>query len=67
VWWLPPEIDLAAFRARAAERGLHFQAISDFCKRVVLPAGLVIGYAALEDEALVRHTDELCRLIRAVA
>lgn len=67
VWWLPPEIDLAAFRSSAAERGLHFQAISDFCKRVVLPAGLVIGYAALDDEALVHHTDALCRLIRAAA
>lgn len=67
VWWLPPEIDLAAFRGRAAESGLHFQAVADFCKRVVLPAGLVIGYAALEDEALGRHAEALCRVIRAVA
>jgi len=63
VWWLPPEIDPAAFQSAAAERGLRFQAISDFCKRVVLPPGLVIGYAALDDKALAHHCGALRRLI----
>ncbi|SCX69050.1 PLP-dependent aminotransferase family protein [Variovorax sp. EL159] len=67
VWWLPPEIDLAAFQRNATARGLRFQAISDFCKRAVLPPGLVIGYAALEDKALLRHVEELRQLIPRIS
>lgn len=63
VWWLPPEMDVGAFQKAAAERGLRFQTVADFCKRAVVPPGLVIGYAALDDEALRRHVDELGKLI----
>ena len=63
VWWPPPEIDMAALQEAAAQRGLRFQVISDFCKRAVLPPGLVIGYTALGDEALRRHAGELAELI----
>lgn len=59
VWWLPPGIELAAFLHAAAQRGLRFQTVSDFCQRAVLPAGVVIGYAALDDDALQRHAQAL--------
>ncbi|QNK69255.1 PLP-dependent aminotransferase family protein [Variovorax sp. PAMC26660] len=63
VWWPPPGIDVAALQELAAGHGLRFQAISDFCKRAVLPPGLVIGYAALDDEALRRQAGKLGELI----
>jgi len=62
-WWLPPKIEKSAFLPAAAQHGLRFQPISDFCKRAVLPAGLVIGYAALDDDALRRHADALRQVI----
>lgn len=63
VWWPPPGTDVAALQEAAAKHGLRFQAVSDFCKRAVLPPGLVIGYAALDDEALRRHVGQLGELI----
>ena len=65
VWWPPPDMALAPFLRAAAQRGLRFQAISDFCRRKDLPPGLVIGYTAMDDAALRRHVDELRRLIQS--
>lgn len=67
VWWLPPEIALAAFLRAAAQRGLRFQAVSDFCKRAVLPPGVVIGYAALDDDALRLHAQALREAIASAS
>jgi GntR family transcriptional regulator/MocR family aminotransferase len=55
----------APFLRAAAQRGLRFQAISDFCRRKDLPPGLVIGYTAMDDAALRRNVDELRRLIQS--
>ncbi|MBB1594242.1 PLP-dependent aminotransferase family protein [Achromobacter sp. UMC46] len=55
LWWLPAGCDAAALLDRARARGLALQPVADYCRRVGLPAGLVIGYSGLDEPALARQ------------
>lgn len=55
VWWLPDGIDLDAVQARARDHGLSLQSIAQFCRRVTLPPGVVIGYSGLQTQDIQRH------------
>lgn len=68
VWWLPPGQDAHALRDRARERGLALQPVADYCRRVDLPAGLVIGYSGLDEPEIIRQGELLQALLaRATA
>lgn len=55
VWWLPDGVDLDAMQARARDQGLSVQSMAQFCRRVTLPPGLVIGYSGLQMPDIARH------------
>ncbi|MDR6600107.1 GntR family transcriptional regulator/MocR family aminotransferase [Achromobacter deleyi] len=55
LWWLPPGQDAHALRDRARARGLALQPVADYCRRVDLPAGLVIGYSGLDEPEIMRQ------------
>jgi len=63
VWWPPEGFDVPRFHALAHAAGMQLPAISEFCERTDLPAGLVIGYTGLSDEAVRRHARALGRAI----
>jgi GntR family transcriptional regulator/MocR family aminotransferase len=42
------------------------QPVSDYCRRVALPEGLVIGYSGLDEQELVRQGALLGPLLSAV-
>jgi len=48
VWWLPPDIDPATLQARMQDQGLNLHFIAQFCRRITLPPGVVIGYSGLQ-------------------
>ena len=52
VWWLPPGVDLADLLRRAEDQGIGIQSVADFCLRVQLPPGVVIGYSARQEADL---------------
>ena len=52
VWWLPPGMDLADLLRRAQARGIGIQSVADFCLRVTMPPGVVIGYSARSEAEL---------------
>lgn len=52
VWWLPPGVDLPDLLRRAEAQGIGIQSVADFCLRVQLPPGLVIGYSARQEAEL---------------
>ncbi|WP_248293443.1 PLP-dependent aminotransferase family protein [Achromobacter sp. Bel] len=66
LWWLPAGQDTAALQDRARARGLALQPVADYCRRVALPAGLVIGYSGLDEDELVRQGALLRELLAAV-
>ncbi|CAB3625398.1 PLP-dependent aminotransferase family protein [Achromobacter pestifer] len=55
VWWLPAGVDIAALLDKARAKGLALQSVADYCRRVVLPPGLVIGYSGQDEPALRRQ------------
>ncbi|MFY0479474.1 MocR-like pyridoxine biosynthesis transcription factor PdxR [Achromobacter marplatensis] len=55
LWWLPPGQDVAALLDRARAKGVALQPVSDYCRRVDLPAGLVIGYSGLDEPEIIRQ------------
>jgi len=59
VWWPPEGFDVPRFCALAHAEGMQLQMISEFCQRTDLPAGLVIGYTGLSDEAVRQHSRAL--------
>lgn len=54
VWWLPPGADLADLLRRAQASGIGIESVADFCLRVQLPAGVVIGYSSRQEADLER-------------
>ncbi|MBO1012076.1 aminotransferase class I/II-fold pyridoxal phosphate-dependent enzyme [Achromobacter sp. SD115] len=54
LWWLPPGWDMAQAVAAARTAGVGMQPVADFCRKVDLPPGVVVGYSAVEEEALLK-------------
>ncbi len=60
VWWLPASVDLADLLRRAQDQGIGIESVADFCLRVQLPPGVVIGYSA-RNEAELEQVGQLLR------
>ena len=45
-------MDLADLLRRAQARGIGIQSVADFCLRVTMPPGVVIGYSARSEAEL---------------
>ncbi len=54
LWWLPPGWDMAQAVAAARAAGVGMQPVADFCRRVDLPPGVVVGYSAVDEDALLK-------------
>jgi len=54
LWRLPPGWDMAQAVAAARTAGVGMQPVADFCRKVELPPGVVVGYSAVEEEALLK-------------
>ncbi|MBB1627687.1 PLP-dependent aminotransferase family protein [Achromobacter sp. UMC71] len=54
VWWLPPGVDLPDLLRRAEAQGIGILSVADFCLRVQLPPGVVIGYSTRQEAELER-------------
>lgn len=54
LWWLPEEWEAAHVIEAGKQAGVGIQALADFCRKTVLPAGVVIGYSAVDEDRL-RH------------
>jgi len=63
VWWPPKGFDVPRLHSLAHAAGMQLPTISECCERTDLPAGLVIGYTGLSDEAVRRHARALGRAI----
>ncbi|WMD21721.1 PLP-dependent aminotransferase family protein [Achromobacter seleniivolatilans] len=55
VWWLPPATDMAALQEQARKAGVALITVADFCRKVSLPPGLVIGYSGLQESEIERQ------------
>lgn len=54
LWWLPPGWDLGQAVAAGRAAGVGMQPVADFCRKVDLAPGVVLGYSAVEEDALPR-------------
>ena len=54
LWWLPAGWEAAHVIEAGKQAGVGIQALADFCRKTVLPAGVVIGYSAVDEDRL-RH------------
>lgn len=63
LWWLPADADMAGMQARARAMGIAVQPLSDFCRRVTLPPGLVIGYSGLSAPQITQQGAQLRALL----
>ncbi|WP_447920351.1 MocR-like pyridoxine biosynthesis transcription factor PdxR [Achromobacter aegrifaciens] len=54
LWWLPPGWDVGQAVAAARAAGVGMQPVADFCRKVDLPPGVVVGFSAVEEEALLK-------------
>ena len=52
LWWLPDGWEMAHVVEAGKRAGVGVQALADFCRKTVLPPGVVIGYSAVEEERL---------------
>jgi len=63
LWWLPADGDMAGIQARARAMGIAVLPLSDFCRRVALPPGLVIGYSGLSEPEIAQQGAQLRALL----
>lgn len=63
LWWLPADVDMAGMQARAQAMGIAVLPLSDFCRRVALPPGLVIGYSGLSEPEIAQQGAQLRALL----
>lgn len=63
LWWLPADVDMAGIQARARAMGIAVLPLSDFCRRVALPPGLVIGYSGLSEPEIAQQGEQLRALL----
>jgi GntR family transcriptional regulator/MocR family aminotransferase len=63
LWWLPADVDMAGMQARAQAMGIAVLPLSDFCRRVALPPGLVIGYSGLSEPEIAQQGEQLRALL----
>jgi len=54
LWWLPPGWDVGRAVAAARAAGVGMQPVADFCRKADLPPGVVLGYSAVEEDALLK-------------
>ncbi|MDF8363075.1 aminotransferase class I/II-fold pyridoxal phosphate-dependent enzyme [Achromobacter anxifer] len=54
LWWLPPGWDVAQVVAAARAAGVGMQPVSDFCRKVDMPPGVVVGFSAVDEDALLK-------------
>jgi len=54
LWWLPDGWETVHVAEAGKQAGVGVQALADFCRKTVLPPGVVIGYSAVNDERLRR-------------
>ncbi|WP_333903090.1 aminotransferase class I/II-fold pyridoxal phosphate-dependent enzyme [Achromobacter insolitus] len=52
LWWLPPGWDVAQAVAAARGAGVGMQPVAEFCRKVDLPPGVVVGFSAVDETAL---------------
>lgn len=63
LWWLPADVDMAGMQARARAMDIAVLPLSDFCRRVALPPGLVIGYSGLSEPEIAQQGAQLRALL----
>lgn len=63
LWWLPADADMAGMQSRARAMGIGVLPLSDFCRRVTLPPGLVIGYSGLSAPQIAQQGAQLRTLL----
>jgi len=66
VAWLPPDLDESSVVAAAARRGLRVAGLAPYRMESDGPGGLIIGYAALSDRAIVEGVDILAAALADV-
>ncbi|ADP17129.1 bacterial regulatory protein, GntR family protein 41 [Achromobacter xylosoxidans A8] len=54
LWRLPPGWDMTQAVVAARAAGVGMQPLADFCRKVDLPPGVVVGYSAVQEDALSR-------------
>lgn len=54
LWWLPQGWEAAHVVEAGQQAGVGVQALADFCRKTVLPPGVVIGYSAVDEDRLRR-------------
>lgn len=54
LWWLPPGWDVAQAVAAARGAGVGMQPVAEFCRKVDLPPGVVVGFSAVDETALLK-------------
>lgn len=67
VWWLPQGVEMQDVEVRAHSQGLSVQSLVQFCRRVTLPPGLVIGYSGLQMADIQRQGELLRGLVASGA
>ena len=63
VGWLPEHFDDQSVAAAAFEAGLETPALSTFCTERVLPPGLVLGFAAVDEKAIRSAVTRLAQVL----
>ena len=66
VAWLPPDLDEAAVVAAAAKRGLGVHGVTPYRLDTAGPGGLVFGYSAVNEAAIVEGVALLAEVIDAL-
>lgn len=54
LWWLPRGWEVARVIEAGRQAGVGVQSLADFCRKVVLPPGVVVGYSAVDEDRLQR-------------
>ena len=63
VGWLPEHFDDQSVAAAAFEAGLETPALSTYCTERVLPPGLVLGFAAVDEKAIRSAVTRLAQVL----
>ncbi|RIJ01125.1 aminotransferase class I/II-fold pyridoxal phosphate-dependent enzyme [Achromobacter sp. K91] len=54
LWWLPSGWDVGQAVAAARAAGVGMQPVADFCRKVKLASGVVVGYSTVQEDALLK-------------
>ncbi|MGS0891451.1 MocR-like pyridoxine biosynthesis transcription factor PdxR [Burkholderia stagnalis] len=54
LWWLPKGWEVARVVEAGRQAGVGVQPLAAFCRKAVLPPGVVIGYSAIDEDRLRR-------------